>query len=652
MRSEMDQWLPWPATATGHERKALRTLDVWLEAEQEREATITHSAIAAHVDTSVYDVPVYEAAARVLIDLVNQGWTLTVARGGVTITQPSNEADAQLEKDRIRRQEHVARDTQLNESSVRRFIAAMEATRLWRGQAVSIFSLMTEGLDLAQSVSHFQAGELSAAAVLAPEIQVVETGAVCTETGMLLTDIWRYFRHTWANPYSTVPGRTMQILVRDTSRPFHPVIGLVALSSPVVQIGVRDQWIGWDTETLLKRMQMEPTVAMAQWLKTRLLEWRTAIWTKDLLLDELLPTDELDWAQEQVVATLRLDALSAGARHRDSRSPELARARESSWEEKAQSALFRGRRSALLADILQAEISLREFLWPRASSVKLAKALDKPDAFKSIRWIIRRAKSERVGAVIADLSVCGALPPYSALAAGKLVAMLASGPTVLQSYIKRYGRPSEIASSIAGRPIVKDARLAYIGTTSLYGSGSSQYNRLFWPSSILGGDPTGKFGYYRIGMSRSYGTSQFSNGTVASLMRLAEVSEGTSRVNSIFGEGVNPRMRKVRSGLDVLGWPGDALLKHGRQRIVYGCPLVSNLSDFAIGIDREPAYLLDPSLQDDAARLTNWWFERWAANRASQIPVIQSMESHSLVHPRRHGAIVPTPVDDNSDTLF
>jgi hypothetical protein len=273
-------------------------------------------------------------------------------------------------------------------------------------------------------------------------------------------------------------------------------------------------------------------------------------------------------------------------------------------------------------------------------------------AAKSIRWILRRAKSERVGSVIADLSVCGALPPYSALAAGKLVALLASGPTVLRSYLERYNRPSEIASSIAGRAVVKDARLAYIGTTSLYGSGSSQYNRLFLPTEILGGDSRTKFGYHRIGMSRSYGTSQFSGETVASLMRLDEVFGKASRVNSIFGEGVNPRMRKVRSGLDVLGWPGDALLKHGRQRIVYGCPLVSNLAEFSIGLDPDPKYLLDPSIRDDVERLTQWWFGRWASKRLSKIQVVDSVNSHTLVHPRRHGAIVPSVSNSDTETLF
>lgn len=652
MMSETEIWLPWPETATERETEALRALVKWLASEESTRIEISSGLLATHIDTSVYDAPTFEAAARVLIDLGNQGWTFATRPAGLCASKPASHTDAQLEKDRVRRQEHVARDAQLREPSVRRFIDAMEATRLWQGHAVSIFSLMTEGTDLAYSLSRFQAGEIPVEAVVAPKVEIVEAGVTCMETGFLLTDIWRYFRHTWANPYSTTPGRTMQILIRDTSRPFHPVIGLAALSSPVVQIGVRDRWIGWDADTLLNRIQDHPTASVAKWLKNCLLEWRAAIWTEDLILDEILPPEEDAWAQDEVVSRLRIDASKARARHRSTRSPELSRDRRSSWESKAQSALFRSRRTALLADVLEAEIALRDYLWPRVSLAKLKKALSDPAAVKGIRWIIRRAKSERVGSVIADLSVCGALPPYSALAAGKLVALLASGPTVLRAYLERYNQPSEIASSIAGRPIIKDARLAYIGTTSLYGSGSSQYNRLFVPTDILGGSPQTQFGYSRIGKSRSYGTSQFSGETVASLMRLDEVYGGASRVNSIFGEGVSPRMRKVRSGLDVLGWPGDALLKHGRQRIVYGCPLISNLPEFAIGLDTNPKYLLDLSITDDAKRLTHWWFERWASKRQMQVRIMDSVKSHTLTHPRQHGAIVPSVRNSETNTLF
>ena len=77
--------------------------------------------------------------------------------------------------------------------------------------------------------------------------------------------------------------------------------------------------------------------------------------------------------------------------------------------------------------------------------------------------IARRARGERVGTVIADLTVCGAVAPYNSLAAGKLVGALAVSPTVLAAYRAKYSRPSEIASAMAGRPITREARLAFVG---------------------------------------------------------------------------------------------------------------------------------------------------------------------------------------------
>src|SRR5260370_247259 len=67
---------------------------------------------------------------------------------------------------------------------------------------------------------------------------------------------------------------------------------------------------------------------------------------------------------------------------------------------------------------------------------------------------IPKAKADRVGTVIADLTICGAVPPYGEVLGGKLVAMLMTSPEVAEEYHRRYKRsPSIIASSMAGRPI-------------------------------------------------------------------------------------------------------------------------------------------------------------------------------------------------------
>lgn len=104
---------------------------------------------------------------------------------------------------------------------------------------------------------------------------------------------------------------------------------------------------------------------------------------------------------------------------------------------------------------------------------------------------------------------------------------------------------------------------------------------------------------------------QFGTITVQELTRLIEQSENGLRVNSVFGEGVNPRLRKVRDGLDTLGFPSDSLLVHGSPRIVYGIPLARNFRQYLLGIDEKPAYYL--SVKDPKAvirQIFHWWAER------------------------------------------
>jgi hypothetical protein len=133
---------------------------------------------------------------------------------------------------------------------------------------------------------------------------------------------------------------------------------------------------------------------------------------------------------------------------------------------------------------------------------------------------------------------------------------------------------------------------------------------------------------------------------VEALVRLSEHTGGLIRVNSLFGEGVSPRLRKVRLGLTSLGWPANELLKHGRERILYGVPLVENVRDYSLGIDAGPDYLLDPEPRDAGESVATWWLERWALKRATQEQVLTAMRRHRLVRPIRHGARVPLPADD------
>lgn len=488
--------------------------------------------------------------AHCVIDLVDQGWTVKVDRSNAIFAPPSAHGDRATEKARIRRQELLRRDEQLSRSSVRRFIEGMERTHEHGDRLVSVFNLMRDGRELADALQ----GAATATDAVKPYVQVVDS-STCERTGFKLHDIWRYFRHTWSNAYATVPGRSMPILIRDAATAFHTVIGLAAISSPIVQIAERDRWMGWETDQFLEHLRAEPTDDGASWLAQRIEAQRTEIYLEDLLRDGVLQPTDLVTPAPEAVARLRDDAERHRQRHHQTTSiREIRNIGRNAWVERAISDLFRSKRSAALADALEIETLLGSYLSPPTAE-GLAKAFSDPKARTQMRRVVRRARGERVGTVIADLTVCGAVAPYSALAAYKLVGALAVSPTVIAAYRKKYARPSEIASAMAGRPIMREARLSFVGTTSLYGTGSSQYNRLFWPAEVMGGDSATRMGFHELGRSRSFGTSHFSEVTVDALTRLQSLSDSLVRVNSLFGEGVSPRLRKVRLGLAALGWP-------------------------------------------------------------------------------------------------
>lgn len=632
-----------PADASRQEHQGFARLCALLEsvAADGRDVGDHDRWIRAAKITNLYEQPMLAAAAHCVIDLVDQGWTVKVDRSKAVFAPPSAHGDRATEKARIRRQELLRRDEQLSRSSVRRFVEGMERTHEHGNQLVSVFNLMRDGRELADVLQ----GAATAADAIKPYVQVVDSSS-CERTGFKLHDIWRYFRHTWSNAYATVPGRSMPILIRDAATEFHTVIGLAAISSPIVQIAERDHWMGWETDQFLEYLRAEPTDDGASWLAQRIEAQRSEIYLDDLLRDGILQPTDLVTPAPEAIARLRDDAERHRQRHHQTTTiREVRNIGRDAWVERAKSDLFRSKRSAALADALEIGTLLGAYLSPPTAE-GLTKAFSDPKARTQMRRVVRRARGERVGTVIADLTVCGAVAPYNALAAGKLVGALAVSPPVIAAYREKYARPSEIASAMAGRPILREARLSFVGTTSLYGSGSSQYNRLFWPAEVMGGDSATRMGFHELGRSRSFGTSHFSEETVDALTRLPALRGSLVRVNSLFGEGVSPRLRKVRLGLAALEWPANELLQHGRERILYGVPLVENLRDYSLGVDGEPQYLLDPELPDADAKVAEWWLERWCRPRARRKEVLESMRAHRLVRPVEHGARVPLPPKD------
>lgn len=82
-------------------------------------------------------------------------------------------------------------------------------------------------------------------------------------------EIWRYCRLLGAIPFNRGCGRLLRYLLRDEGHEGRPIMGVIALSSPVLLSKARDEWVGWEypRDVDLKRRKllccMELSVSMA-----------------------------------------------------------------------------------------------------------------------------------------------------------------------------------------------------------------------------------------------------------------------------------------------------------------------------------------------------------------------------------------------------
>jgi len=597
------------------------------------------------------------AAMQVVSDLARQRWSVRVSDEQVVEVKLPGDThlDHQGEKARVRAQELVKRDEQLRQPATRKFVKSMEHQRHYAGRFVSVFSLMRDGRELAEALRTTRdipiADRAAALAeVINPYLQFVDDTKTCSHTGLRLQDIWRYFRHTWTNQYTSTPGRSMAFLVRDRAHEFHPVVGIGALGSPIVQIRERDFWIGWHPDAFIEHVNDSPSTEIAVWLQKTVNLAIGELFVDDFIAEGLIGRAELRAPADEAITRLtEYGEEQRKLHHRFARSQDLKRSvsREEGedldlhWQERAKTHLFRSKRALSLAEMLRARLVLNEHLSAAPSLDEVRALASTRQGRKAIKKILRKAKADRVGIAMADITVCGAVAPYNPILGGKLVSMLAASPEVVAAYQRKYrSQESEIASSMAGRPIIRPSSLVFLGTTSLYGVGSSQYNRVRVPASRLGGREDERLEYLELGRSDAYGTSHFSTATVDALVSLVQQSNNGQRVNSIFGEGVSPKLRKIRDGLDELNLPTDALLRHGRHRIVYGIPLTRNLREYLLGMNSEPEYLFELGGEDATRSIAQWWTERWLTKRIDRDEVLEQVAINTMVRPIRHGARV------------
>lgn len=293
------------------------------------------------------------AAANVLLDLAKQGWLVGLEVGVGTICRPTNPLDPEADRQHIRRQLHAERDEQLQQESVRLFIRSMETTRFYSGKSVSIYSLMRDGRELSESL-------LTGDQAIDRYVQFVRGDDKCEWTGFRLVDVWRYFRHTWATPYKSIPGRSMMMIVRDRGAKFHPVIGIAALSNATVGLTVRDEAIGWTFRQVAGRISEDSSPKYARWMRMITEEAIKDIYKDDLLADDVLKLKEIESPTTELIQKLIVDARQHRKEHYRYMQAQDYKGNEEAvdvlpedWEKQARTLLFRAKREPELANLFQ-----------------------------------------------------------------------------------------------------------------------------------------------------------------------------------------------------------------------------------------------------------------------------------------------------------
>ncbi|MBP8291802.1 MAG: DUF4338 domain-containing protein, partial [Caldilineaceae bacterium] len=495
--------------------------------------------------------------------------------------------------------------------------------------------------------------------IVQPYLQLVTENGRCSHTGLLLRNIWRYFRLTWSSPVYNTPGRSMFYLVRDAARPFHPVMGIASLENSPIFIGARDDLLGWTVESFVAALRTD--VEQAELAGTEVVDVVRAAFERllgyiqqsliGIKIDEICTPGEL--LQPTPALVRRLTHLAdeyAHAREKALRdwlafqeqseengegAEQLKQSIYGNISEEAQRLLFMKKRAGELARLLGARLEIEQLLVQRNLADAWQDWCMTERGRSAVRNGLVSVKNRHVGTSILELNVCGAVPPYNELLAGKLTALLMCSPQVAEDYRERYGAAeSEIASQIRGEPVVRSAELVYIGTTALYTAGASQYNRLKLPAGLLRKDAAETPMRY-LGITEGYGTSHISDATTIAL-EIAS-SDDFLDVNHVMGEGVSPKMRIIRRGLDAIFRNGqrslsDKMAKHQMQRLIYGVWLAENGRDYLLGLDDTPRYIWDDDLLPAAgtARIANFWRTRWLDQRIQYEPALERLEKFSV----------------------
>lgn len=585
------------------------------------------------IKTNIKQRKVYRAVWLFLRDLIHSNWNAEFNSGVLEMRLPSlnskdlGDVNLQEKKEVLRSWMRDGRADRLSVHS--EFIRKMEEGN---SGIKSVLELVGDGKEISKNLKRFQKGQIEISEAVDPELVLVEESAIDQFTNLKISDIWRYFRYTWSNPSESTPGRSMYYLIRDKAYPNKPIIGIASLENSAVQITDRDNYIGWTPSAFQKRIK-GASKELARIAYQELIGYLDN-GIKEISLDDFeLTEDDILRPTEKIIQYLKNTGQQAARDREDRLQDKVDQDNKSELggiTKDAVEALYVKKRSEKLARLLSAKKQINELLESLDFEERFYSFSETDTGRAAIRNALVAQKEIHVGSSIMELNVCGAIPPYNEILGGKLVALLALSPKVISDYKNKYSNhKSEIASRMKNAPVYKPVDLAFIGTTSLYSVGSSQYNRLVIPKELFNSEFIVR--WKQIGKTVGHGTMHISKATSFAFAEATSEDVGYNRINNVFGEGTSPKMRllnmSVRELLEGNQADSNDFMKHAMSRIVYGSFLASNSSDYLLGrTSKLDYYFGDIDAQIGTQMIIDFWRERWVGSRLNYTPIFERLE--------------------------
>ncbi len=178
---------------------------------------------------------------------------------------------------------------------------------------------------------------------------------------------------------------------------------------------------------------------------------------------------------------------------------------------------------------------------------------------------------------VMDIYAFGAVPPYSYLLGGKLVATLATSERIRRDFMKKYSSGRSVITKKNSKS--RKGGLLLLTTTGAFGE-SSILDRLQGPSKELL--------WNFVGFTQGWGFFHLNNGIATKIYEYLKETNNKIIKKHRFGDGSNWKMRLIREGMKELNIDYKKYGKHGIKRGFYVAPLASNFKDVLNGNSQKP----------------------------------------------------------------